>query len=91
MRNVIIQNGSRDFINSICELVDNLLQDKLSLSKEDFEQLYKFRHTLRKLTKKSDINSKKKILIQQGGFLQFLIPAAVTAIGEIISNLIKNE
>lgn len=90
-RNSVIQSANRDFINTICELADNLLQDKIPLSEEDYANLYKYRTVLRKLVQKSDLTSKKKLIIQKGGFLEFLIPAAVTAIGELISNLVKNE
>jgi hypothetical protein len=41
--------------------------------------------------KKSNLASKKKILVQNGGFLQFLIPAVITGISEIVSSLISKK
>ena len=91
VRNSVINSANKDFINTICELADNLLQDRIPLSEEDYKNLYKYRSVLRKLVEKSDIAYKKRLIVQKGGFLEFLIPAAVTAIGELISNLVKNE
>ena len=45
---------------------------------------------LRKIVQKSTLKEKKKILVQHGGFLQYLIPAAITGISEIISSLIRD-
>ena len=91
VRNSAINSANRDIINTICELADNVLQDRIPLSDNDYRNLYKYRSVLRKLVQKSDLSAKKRLIIQKGGFLEFLIPAAVTAIGELISNLVKNE
>ena len=86
LRNTIIQKGSKDFINSIIECVDNLLRDNIKLGESEFKKVQKAKSTLRKLVKKSSLTEKKKLLIQKGGFLQYLIPAAVSVISSLISN-----
>jgi hypothetical protein len=86
LRNTIIQKGNKDFINSIIECVDNLLRDNIPLEESEFKKVSKAKSTLRKLVKKSSLAEKKKLLIQKGGFLQFLIPAAVSVISSLISN-----
>jgi len=40
---------------------------------------------------KSKLRNKKEILIQKGGFLQFLIPAVISGITSIISSYISNK
>lgn len=87
----IIKKGSKDFILSICELVDNLLRNNIKLSKSEYEKMYKYKPTLRKIVKKSPLKQKKRLISQKGGFLQFLIPAAITALGSIISDVIKSN
>ena len=47
--------------------------------------------TRTKLVQKSTLKQKKKILVQQGGFLEYLIPAAISGITSIISSFINKE
>lgn len=90
LRNSIIQKGSKDFIESIIECIDNLLQNNIPLSESEFEKVSKYKSTLRKLVKKSSLVDKKKLLTQRGGFLQFLLPAAVSIISSLVSDAIKS-
>ena len=91
LRTSIIQNSDRKIIEAVCECVLNLLNGNIKLSESDKKSLEKYKFTLRKLVEKSNLNNKKKILIQHGGFLQFLIPAAITGISSIISSLISRQ
>lgn len=91
VRNSIIMNGSKSFINCICECVYNLLRGNIKLSAEDLEKIRKKRGCLRKLVKKSSLDEKKKYLVQHGGFMQILIPAAISAIASIISSGISGN
>lgn len=92
-KNTIIASADKHLIKTICEGIYNLLRGNISISDSDKEKLKKYKNTLRKLVEKSSINTKKKILIQKGGFLQFLLPAVITGISSIISSVIssKNE
>lgn len=89
LRNTIIQKGSKPFIGSICECAYNLLENNINLKPEDFQKIKKFKKPIRKLIKRTSLKDKKKILVQHGGFLEFLIPAAVTLISDLIGNAIK--
>lgn len=86
VRNSLIQKGSKDFIEAILDCVSNLLKNNIQLNKEEFESLKKFKLLFRKLVKKGSLKEKKTILIQKGGFLQYLIPAAISTISALISN-----
>jgi hypothetical protein len=90
LRTTIVQKGSKELVAAICECVDNLLNNNVPISDSDREKLHKYKGALRKLVKKSSLVKKKKILIQNGGFLQFLIPAAISALGGIISDAITS-
>jgi len=70
MRKVILQNADKKLIAAICEIIYNLLEQNLDINTSDLEKLKKYKHTFRKLIKKSDLKTKKKILVQNGGFLQ---------------------
>jgi len=91
MRKAIINKSDKKLVNSICEMVFNLINGNLNINNSDFQKLKKYKTSLRKLVKKSNLASKKKILVQNGGFLQFLIPAVITGISEIVSSLISKK
>ena len=91
LRCSLVKNGSKDFISSICELADNLLNHNVQISRQDYEKLYKYKGVLRKLIKKSPLKIKKKLISQKGGFLQFLIPAVLSTIGSIVSHAINKR
>lgn len=91
MRKAIIKNGDKELIFSICECILNSLNGNLKLSHDNLKSLEPYRYTLRNLIKKSNINSKKKLLIQRGGFLNILLPAIITGLATIISSTINKE
>jgi hypothetical protein len=91
IRKAILQNADKDLIDAICQCVFNLLDGNINLSNTEKIKLSQYKRKLRKIIEKSNFKTKKKILIQKGGFLQFLIPAAITGISEIISSLISKN
>ena len=91
VRQAIIINADRKLIIAICEIVFNVLEKNLTLDESDLIKIKRYRFILRKLIKKSDLKEKKKILVQRGGFLQFLIPAVITGISNIVSSLIDSN
>ena len=91
IRKAILKNADKDLVDAICQCVYNLLNGNLHLSTTEKEKLTKYRHALRKLVQKSTLKQKKKILVQQGGFLEYLIPAAISGITSIISSFINKE
>ena len=52
------------------------------------KKLRKYKHILRKVCK-NNINKNKKLLIQEGGFLQFILPAATSLISLILESYFK--
>ena len=90
LRKNLLAKSSKDTIGAICEIIDNLLHNNIPLSQNLKERLRKHKGSLRKLIKKSQLSEKKKILIQHGGFLQYIIPAAISAISSILSDAIAS-
>lgn len=89
IRKQMVGKGSRDFINAICECTDNALKRNIPINDEDLKKMHKYKHAMRKLVKKDTLKKKRKLLQQHGGFLQFLIPAAVSLVSGLISNAIN--
>jgi hypothetical protein len=91
----IIKLFDRNNVNSICELVLNVLNKNIPITQEAFQKLIPQAKYCRKiLNRKLKIKDKKKIIlskgIQRGGFLEFIIPAILSTIGSKASTVIGN-
>jgi hypothetical protein len=69
-RKAILAKADKHLINALCHIIYNVLRNSVQLSPTDRAKLLKHKTFLRKLCEKSTLSSKKKILIQRGGFLQ---------------------
>ena len=87
----ILKRGKRDLILAINECVLNTLNGNVELTKKEREKLEKFKYSLRKLLKKKSIQYKKKILLQEGGFLQVLLPSAISLIGSLLEYFVNKR
>ena len=90
-RNILIKKGDKEFILSICECVFNTLKGNINFKKSDLIKLKKYKNTLRNLLNKSSIIKKKEILVQNGGFLQILLPTIVSGVLTLIQSLVTNK
>jgi hypothetical protein len=79
--------ADKELVETLCDFFHNLLKGKIQISPEDLEKIKSFIQPIRKLISKSSLKNKRKILVQQGGFLQYLIPAALTTITSLIDAL----
>ena len=91
LRCAIIRNGNCDLINALVECVVNVLHGNVNLSEQDRKNLAKFRFQLRKLAKTVNLNDRKKLIVQYGGFLQFILPAIISGIASIVSSAISSN
>ena len=90
LRRAIVTNSTSEQIYSVCECILNVCNGNVKLSKEDFLKLKKYKKYFNKLiNKRIGIKEKKKVLVQHGGFLQFLIPAIISGISSIVSAVIS--
>jgi hypothetical protein len=89
-RNKILKDADNELILSICECIVNTLNGNVKFPPKIFNKLKKNKYIIRKINKsRNNLKKTKKILIQQGGFLQYLLPAAVTLLTGIIERLSK--
>ena len=93
LRCAILANCNKDQLFSICECVLNICNGNIQIDKRNYLILKKYKKIFKKvLDRKIDFKSKKKLLVQKGGFLQFLIPAVISGIANIVSAAIsKND
>lgn len=72
-------------VKAICECSLNLLKGNIPVSSKQKKSLSKYKTTLRKIgTKMGSLFHKKKLIIQRGGFLNILIPAALSVLTGLI-------
>lgn len=85
LRKNILKFADEELVLSICECVLNTLNGNIKLDHKIIKKLEKYKKHLRNL---ADVNlslkKKKKILIQQGGFLNLLLPAALTVLTTLL-------
>jgi len=89
---LLLKSGNRKLINTICEIIYNVLSGKIKISDQNKEKWKNFRKTLLKLVDNNqNFKQRRKILVQKGGFLQFILPAVITGIASIISSAISSS
>lgn len=81
LRKAILNNSEVDLIKSICEIVFNTINKNFPINSKTVKKLRKYKKTLRCLgCSKKPLHLKKKILIQQGGFLPTLIASVLSGL-----------
>ena len=91
MRTAILRVANKKLIGAICESILNFLKRNLDINDDDIANLKSYKFKLRKIINENNLKTRRQIIIQNGGFLQFLIPAVVTGIASIVSSLISSN
>jgi len=91
MRTAILRVANKKLIGAICESILNFLQGNLDINDDEIAHLKSYKFKLRKIINENNLKTRRQIIIQNGGFLQFLIPAVVTGIASIVSSLISSH
>jgi hypothetical protein len=87
----LIKNAEFHLMTALCDLVHNVLQGNINITEKDRKKLIKYKNQLRHMCKHSTLEHKKKYLLQKGGFLQYIIPAAIAGISSIISSWVSKS
>lgn len=89
LRKVIIKKANPELIKTICEICLNILNGNIKISKKCKDSLKKYKKNLRKLaTSKGNLASKKKIIIQKGGFLPIILGSLLSsAFAKLLENI----
>ena len=92
LRKNIILNSDKKFIKALCESILNVLNGNIPIDESQYNKLKKSKSTLRKLVSEStNIDEKKKLLGQRGGFLNIIIPAVISGLASIVGSIIEKE
>ncbi len=91
MKQKILATADKKLVNSLCELSDNILAGNIKLSPAQFKCISKHKNLLRRIVKRGSLQSKRKYLSQKGGFLQYIIPAAISGISSLLGNLFNQS
>ena len=86
-----IREAEECVINAISEIAKNCIYGNIPLNKCDFRKLSKYQGILRKISKKSSVSNRRKLINQKGGFLSLLIPPALSLIASVIGGLINKK
>ena len=90
-RKIFVKTCSRDCIIKVCECIKNVLNSNLQIKPSHLKKLNRHKQTLRTLALKSTSLSKRKRLLQKGGFLAALLPAIIPAIAGVIGQLFNRN
>ena len=83
--NRIIDEGGKELVHCICDCVYNILHGNIPIDEEEKERLRIHKELLRKLVNEKISYSRRKRLIQDGGFLEPLIPILVGLVGKLFT------
>ena len=88
-REQLITSGSNDLIKSLCEVTQNTLNGNNKLSKNCLGRLLCYKTPMRKIIDpKRSLSSKRKVLVQKGGFIPIILGALLSGIvGKILDRV----
>lgn len=88
-RRALLASASDELIKAIVECVINTLNGNHKLNKDEKTKLSKYKNRLRALVNpKISFKSKRKLLIQKGGFI---VPLLTSILSSVIGTLISNN
>ncbi len=90
-RKALLEAANNSLILCICECIHNLLRGNLKLSSAKKQELKKHARILRQIAdRKTKVDKKRALLVQNGGFLPALLAPALAVAGSLVGDLIGN-
>lgn len=89
LRKAVFENANNGLVTTINEIILNTLNGNSPVNKKTKEKLKKYKKEMRCLIcPKKSVKSKRKLLIQKGGFIPALLASLLTGIvGKILENV----
>ena len=88
-RKVILQNANKSLILCLCECIKNILEGNVKLKPAEKKRLARHADILRQVAdRKLNTESKRKLLIQQGGFIPALVAPILGIAGSLVADLV---
>ncbi len=89
-RESILNKAPDAVVDLISEIIHNLLKGNLKVKNSVFTRLKKQKHLLRRLgSKRTSVKSRKRHIIQNGGFVGGLLAAALPILSSLIGSVIS--
>jgi|SRR5882757_8341065 len=86
-RKALIQGATADQIKSIRESILNISNKNVPITKAALSKLRPYRKVLHKLAYSNPSNRvSKKLIVQRGGFLGFLLPTVLSFVASSLAN-----
>jgi tRNA nucleotidyltransferase/poly(A) polymerase len=79
---------NKEFFLALKELAVNCLEGNIKLSETAKKKLQKHKRLIRTLAAKKSTKNRSKLVVQSGGLLPFLIPAAATTLGALLKDVV---
>lgn len=91
-RKKLIEDATPDQIRVLSEIASNIVKGNFSVPDKTVKKLHKHKLHIRELSKsKNSCKKKKKLLVQQGGFLPFLVTPVLSALGALAGRVIGSQ
>lgn len=91
-RSAFLKTARKDLILCICDCANNVLRGNIRLKTGEKRALKRHKAALRQLAeRRKGLEQKRKILVQKGGFLPFLLGPIISAAGGLIGNLLRGR
>lgn len=88
----LLQHGDKQFYEALCLLIYNILNGDIEIDEKYKQKLFPYRHFMRKLTYRSPLKEKKRLVKnQKGNWLPAIIAAAIGGVSQIVSSLINKD
>jgi hypothetical protein len=86
LRRIVIKNSDTGIIDALSECCKNVLIRKNTKVTKALKKMRPYRFDIRKIAdKQTPIGKRRKLLVQRGGFLQYLLPLALSTLTSIFA------
>ena len=90
-RNALINTATNDQIQCICDCASNILNENIKITETHLKRLKRYQNHLRFLADKKGGLDKKRIVIQEGGFLPLLLTPILSVAGSLLADVISKS
>lgn len=85
-----LKSANKDLILCICDCANNVLKGNVRLKPENKKALKRYRKALHDLASRhKGIEAKRKLLVQKGGFLPFLLGPVLSIASGLLGNFLQ--